>query len=521
MRKMAFYVNTDAAQTATLAKFDYIVYNVAPLSSVTAYNTQTTAVQAINANTQVGNYVIAYETPHLGGQLQSIQSITRSGTTVTVTTQNTQGTAAAPVITNGGTAWIMCSTVSAYNGSWTVTGVSGNTWTFTAAGAAATAGDDSAGEGFCCMDSTVARYIMNGQKTGNVPAFTGATAFKDQASWLVRKMGTSGRRRMWTTGFPNWEVNLTNWTTPDANGDRPPQWFAKWYRGAHHDSLKLNFAFIDNYIDQRTDAINNAFSFNGNAGSANTTKGNWKCLSGTSWQNHNDADVVAAHRAGLAAFAQAIRDQSVGKATSPNLFCMGNHDSLSGTSLPTGYEDTIECAYLELFLDLRSQSLATWCASSFSTQMALLVGCAGKLKSHARSSIMLHCTMAAKANYSAVRFACAMALMRDQAGVVAQATDDTSGTGGKIPTYYDEYDIPLGAAVDGVQSAAFSGTLWKREYQKALVLMNPGASTQSIDLTGQGWSFYSGTLDTTVNSGAAVTGTLNVPAATAYILTKP
>jgi hypothetical protein len=147
-----------------------------------------------------------------------------------------------------------------------------------------------------------------------------------------------------------------------------------------------------------------------------------------------------------------------------------------------------------------------------------MVASEGKLKTHARNVQYLHVTMAAKNNYAAVRFACAMALLRDGFGVTAQAANDTAGTGGNIPTYYDEFDAQLGAAIDPARSAPEVSGVYDRRYTNGRVLVNATGSDIVVDLTGFGYKFLTGTLDTAVNTGATITGTVTVPARGSHIL---
>jgi hypothetical protein len=503
--------DVSTSESASLiAKWDYAKYTLIPGStgSGSTFESFINSVKAINPKHKAGVYTIAYELGHTANQISSVQSITRSGTTVTITTQNLVGTASAPPVTNGAQFAIMQAGVSAYNGTWTCTGVSGNTMTFTASGAAATAADDTSGQALVCPTASTIYQLMSGL---NMP-----TALKDQQSWFTWKQGTSGRRTMWTTSFGNWFMNLTNWPTADSQGNQWPQWMGKWYRANLFNNCNyIDFAFIDNFIDLRQDVINDNFTFSGSAGSTVRGKSDWKGLGGTSWQNYTDSDVQTAHRQGLANFAAQQRTSSIGATKSANIWVMGNHDSANGT-LPGPMAGALDAAFDELFLDTRSTSLSSWVASNFSARMSRYAAFEGKFATNSNSPgiVVQDLYVANATDYENVRFGIAMSYLRDIGAPCVRWV-----TGNRLR--YDELDVLFGSWVDGPQSAAYSGTLWKRENAKVLVLLNAGAANQSIDLTGKGWYYINGTVDTTVNTGAAITGTLTLAPYTARILVKP
>ena len=532
IKKMAWYVPSGSAYTSLLAKFDQIVYHLPPLTaSASTWNTQTAAVKAAaiaaGRETLVFNYCIAYETPHAGGQLYGVGTITRTvnGSTVTVrvTLKNRFGsTASRPSsMSVGSTFWIFQAGVSAYNGSWTITATGTDYVEFQPASntSAYSAADDTTGQGLTCSDATVIRHLMTGTKGGSTPAYTvggqACTGIKDNPSWFVWKVGTSGRRTFWGD-FENYHMNLTQWASTDSRGDTYPTWQAKWYWGAHWSSLTgLDGAFIDNFIIPRDDKINDA-----QYGSANKPFMDWKRLgSQATWQRYDDADIIASHTQGTANFAEAIR-----VASGNTMILCGNADTASGDPAPSNLAGAAEQLYLELFMNIRSETLSSWYSTKFAARMASIPLAKARMKAHAKNVVWLHVTMAAKNNYAAVRSAVAMAMMNDGVGVTVVANDDTDVNSGSlfeyVPTYYDPYDIVMGTAIDPVQTAARGDGTWRREYSRAYPIINPTGTSKTVTV-GSGWYFPTGTQDPTVDSGAAVGTTITVPAYTAYILVKP
>jgi hypothetical protein len=347
-------------------------------------------------------------------------------------------------------------------------------------------------------------------------------------SWWVRKQGTAGRYVAWTAAYAAYDINLTSWTTPDGNGDRAPQWHAKWYwTNLYSQVSSIDFAFIDNYSNPRQDLINDSFTFSGNSGSTVRHKRDVRGSGGTTWQGFADADIVSAHRVGMAAYGESLVQRSVGAAgRSKRLWRMGNHDCVDGV-LPGDFRSTVESILLESFINLTSGTLADWISYGFQPTLAVLHESKYRLLPDP-GVVVLECLMAAKNNYEGARFAIAMSALVDHCVVQIKSNDDTitwpGGVENRVPTRYDEMEARTSSGwgywIDGPQSTPYSGTLYKRAGTNVLVLLNSGGSSQSIDLTGQGWSRISGTLDTTVNNGAAVTGSFSVPAYSARILVK-
>jgi hypothetical protein len=70
------------------------------------------------------------------------------------------------------------------------------------------------------------------------------------------------------------------------------------------------------------------------------------------------------------------------------------------------------------------------------------------------------------------------------------------------PPWFDEYDAPLGSAVDAPPTAPTASGIWMRRYSNGVVLVNPTNVTASIDL-GNGYKHLKGTQDPVINNGLA------------------
>jgi hypothetical protein len=513
IKTQAWYVPVDTAQASLLAKYDYVTFAHYPLfGDYSPVSAQISAIKAINPNTQCGLYSIAYET--LTTQAKAVASITRSGSTITVNTADQFGSPTTPPATVGEHNLIQNCPVTEYNGLWTVTSVGSTSFQATVTGAAASAANDTSGEALTCNEYTVVKAYL--QDMGYQP------------TWWVRKQGRSGRYCAWTSNFGAYDINLTSYTDANSNGERAPQWLAKWFwTNLYSQVPKIDFAFMDNYLNPRGDYINDAQTFSGMAGTTVRNKRDVRMLGGTNWQNFTDADVISAHRLGYAAYGESLVQRSVGAAgRSKRLWRMGNHDCADGV-LPGEFRSTVEAILLESFVNLSASTLSDWIDYGFISTLAVLHESKHRLLPDP-GIVVLECLMSAKNNYEGARFAIAMSALVDHCVVQVKADDDTvtypGGVENRVPTRYDEMEARSagnwGYWIDGPQSAPYSGTLYKRAGTNVLVLLNVGASPQSIDLTGQGWSRINGTLDTTVNNGAAVTGSFSVPAKSARVLVK-
>jgi len=101
-------------------------------------------------------------------------------------------------------------------------------------------------------------------------------------------------------------------------------------------------------------------------------------------------------------------------------------------------------------------------------------------------------------------------------------------------TWADEYTVDANGVSDGTGTVAanrgwlgrptafgfkHSSGCWVREFQRGIVIVNGSGSTINHPLTGT-WRRIRGVFDTTVNNGATVSGTVNVPTSDARFLLR-
>lgn len=468
-----------------LAKFGWVQWGLYRDAALIANGEASIAdVKSQNPAGIHSQYTIVSE---LGGQTGNITGITRSGTTVTVTTDNLQsGTSVGSVFGIFGT--------GNFRGEWTATGATGTvggtgTITFTASGGAATAANETGlvNKAFYQLANT-ANYVVV-QKA-------------DAMNWFDRKQGASGALMSWTTAFGTFDMTLGAWLAADGNGDRWVDYKAKDdadFFFANCDGF--DYVFLDNFNDLRDDIINDA-AFPGQRG-----KGDWK-RTGT-LQNRTDNDIALAHRAGYVSVAATHRVRSFNRAKSPNLKVMGNCES---TFANPGWENTIEAAMCEGLIGA-SYSQAT-------TALQLAQHDMIRARLMAPAQILINGQGSSTTNYQDFRKAFCTALMRP----TSYFFYSHGGTYDNY-TWYNEYDARLGSAIEPEPTVPGANGGFSLRFQGGIVLLNTTGSSISFNLTGQGYrrlgasDFTTSVQDGSVNTGAAVSA-ISVPAGDGIVLIK-
>jgi hypothetical protein len=460
--------------------------------------------KALNSRAKWGAYTIAYEN---GGQCSFIDSISRSGSSVTFNIVDmTAQTAKAPDSNITSTSQIivigLSGSAAVYNGTWTATAVGASSVTATVTGAA-TSGPTgvSSANGMVASTATVAGHWF--------------TTLKNNESFYLHKQGNSGRRTAWSTSYNAINMNLSRNTTPDSStGYRWPQTCASIYREIF-DNIDLDWAFLDNYIDPRNDVINDVQFGTG-------ARGTEDFLIDGVGQSITSTLGLSAHRQGCADYAQAIRSfaASTGSGKSKSLVCMGNHDSANGVTLTNEMANSLEYAFIENVFagygDSNRASILSSAAYGFS-HFFNPAGGNGSIQAFvpqlmAPRYVFLDIEPTSSTQYELIRFGMGMCWLHDNAIPIIYPQSGTR-------VAYDEQKVGVGNAIDPIPTVPYSGTLWKRQYQNMLVLVNAGSSSQSIDLTGTQWKRINGTGDPTTNSGgSAINGSFVVPGWSARML---
>lgn len=281
-------------------------------------------------------------------------------------------------------------------------------------------------------------------------------------NWWLRK--ADGSKAAWTGQYSAFDINSTEWTRPDRNGDRYPQWLAKNDNQQYFARVPFDVWYLDNVMVR-----------------SRVPKADWrqdgKDVSST------DADVQAAYRRGMAAHWAAARKLQ------PDLLLIGNVDS--DLSSPE-YRGQLNGAFLEGLMG-KSWSLER---RGWRVMMQRYLG----VKANLREPAIVGFNVAGDPrDHRFFRYAFCSSLMGDGYFSFTDEAKDYSS----VP-WFDEYDVRLGKPVDPPQSSPRESGVYQRRYEHALVLVNPGDVPQQVSV-GAGWRHVEGKQDASVNNGEPVT----------------
>lgn len=278
----------------------------------------------------------------------------------------------------------------------------------------------------------------------------------------------------WLSSYPGTaNTNITDFVTPDANGDRVPQFMAKWYNSAFFSPVPdFDIWFSDNaLIKPWVDA-------------------DWD-RNGTN-DSQNDPAVRANWRTGMAHYWDAI------KQLDPDALILANaagDGSGNGSLREPEYKNKIAGAVFEGAMG------KSWSIESWSTWETMMNEYRALMDNTTSPHLVVFNAYGDAGDYAAMRYGLASALMED--GYYSYSSN--AGYTDSAIGWYDEYDVNLGKAIDGPQRSPWSNGVYRRRFENGIVLVNPkGNGTQTVTI-GPGYKHILGTQDPSVNDGQPVT----------------
>lgn len=281
-------------------------------------------------------------------------------------------------------------------------------------------------------------------------------------------------------------MNVTLNTTPDVNGDRWPQWSAKWdWTNLLNNGPNWDIWFSDNnFYQPRVTA-------------------DWD-RSGT---DRPDTDPTARSwwRAGQAAYYKQANTLK-----HPGQMLMVNADSdltggpwLTGTTEFTDYQNLIGGAFLEALIG-ESWSVDTW--DGWAPMMAWYHGTFTNLLTPQAVMFDMHWATP-NSDYQTARYGFAACLMDNGYFTISDMGQYSPNT------FYwiDEFDLAgtkpkwLGTAIDPPQTAAWSRGVYMRRFAGGLALVNPKGNGPQTVTPPAGYTRLVGKQAPTINTGAAAT----------------
>jgi MBG domain/Hypothetical glycosyl hydrolase family 15/Immunoglobulin domain/HYR domain len=266
-------------------------------------------------------------------------------------------------------------------------------------------------------------------------------------------------------------ANITEYVTPDNNGDRFPQWYAKREQAVMFDPIPEFDAWFADDVFYKPRTVKPDWNGDG-VGDDPENPANWPYF-----------------RQGIADNLAAV------KALMPQLKTIGNvdgHASLDqGFLRDPEYQGMLDGALLEHAI-----------GRPFSPEV--YAGWGGMMTSY--RSLMAHTNAphmvifqyhSATPTYAEMRYAMASALMDD--GYFA-ANDN----GYTNVQWFDEFDVDLGHAVDGPQLAPAQNGVYVRRFEKGMAIVNPKDNGPQTIMIEPGYQRFLGTQDPVANNGLAV-----------------
>lgn len=285
----------------------------------------------------------------------------------------------------------------------------------------------------------------------------------DREDWWLRR--ADGAKTAWTDRYSAYDTNFTEWSRADSNGDRYPQWLAKrdheqFFRAAPG----LDVWYFDNVMIR-----------------SRVKKADWR---------RNGIDLPGRDPAVESAFRQGMADHwSAAQRLKPDALLFGNVDN--DLSSPE-YRGQLHGAFLE---GMMGKSWSIDAREGWQGVLRRYLGVRANLRPPA---IVAFNVSGRPDDYAFFRYAFCTSLMGEGHFSFSDATVGYSS----VP-WFDEYDVPIGKAIDPPPSGPWTNGIYRRRYERAMALVNPEAATLTAPVE-RGWSRLKAAQDRVTNNGEKV-----------------
>lgn len=300
----------------------------------------------------------------------------------------------------------------------------------------------------------------------------------ENEDWWLRD--ASGKKAQWTDKYDKWDINLTDTSHPDAKGLNYTDWLVKRdYATYFQKNTKLDIWYLDNALSKP--AVKSAdYDRDGEN------------------ENNTDPDVSKAYRLANVSEWNAIRKLK------PNILLIGNSDDISNAE----YRNQLNGVFLEAII-----------GKSWSTEAAY--GWERVMKRYRESmqyTLEPHLVgfnvWGPIKDYQLMRYGLTSCLLDD--GYFSYT--DYAKSYQTVP-WFDEFDIKLGQPIDKPPTMAWQSGVYRREFEKGFVFVNPTSSPVTINLTTNLYRII-GKQAPMINSGKAVGKTFTLQSRDGIILLK-
>lgn len=285
-----------------------------------------------------------------------------------------------------------------------------------------------------------------------------------ESDWWLKD--AAGREVQWTPTYNHWDINITEWSRADRLGMRYPDWLAmRDYRTFFQPVPEFDIWYFDNVMSR-----------------PRIKAADWKG-SGAD-QSGDDRLVQQSFRRAQSAHWRAA------KTLAPGLVHMGNPDN--DLSYPE-YRGRLQGAFLE---GLMGES---WSLYETSGWQAAMERYHGVFRHLAPPRIVAFNAVGAPDDYRFMRFALSSCLMND--GYFSY-TDRARGYSSVV--WFDEFDANLGKAIDPPQYRPGKDGVYRRRFERGMVLLNPTKSKKSVEVD-RGYLHLKGVQAPAINNGRPAT----------------
>jgi len=318
--------------------------------------------------------------------------------------------------------------------------------------------------------------------------------------WLTKVNGD--KVQTFAPGTAAYDMNYTAWVSPDANGQRYPQWYGDYIT----DMSRRGGRVPDGYFIDVTMHYG-------------WVSADWD-VSGSVDTNYTDSATRLAMRQGHKALFDRLKHHD------PSVILVANSEISGNRNVDEFYDDATNIVG-------QANYFAENALSTFHPSLIVVNGFngpnAGAILKRAvdlvaASSNPLYAVMRSEGDgttdYRAMRFGYAVA----RALGVTPVHTTSSSPSANHPKWFDEYESELGTPIDAVPTAAAVGNIWLRRYQNGMVAFNvnsitpagpgnygPGSAENYTPPAGL-YKHLVGTQDPAVNTGATITGAMSIPA---------
>jgi hypothetical protein len=318
-------------------------------------------------------------------------------------------------------------------------------------------------------DTRVFNYVIaEGLQVPTNVAYADVETKVNSVNWWVYTEGLTTSKVETDFGHSVYVLNISDKSKKDGSGLTFGQWFAGWVAAEYGPSTPtLDGIFSDNVF--------------------------WKPRRDGDWNmdgkidSQKDPVVQGWYRAGYRLYADALKKAMPGKLQLANVADWGQ----SGAVI-TEYKNVWNGGVLEHIIG-KSYSIESAGWTSMMTQYRKT------MDALAAPKLGVFQQDGSTTDYRAMRYGLASCMMDDGYYSFNDIAHENYG----VP-WFDEFDAKLGAAMSKPQTAAWQSGVYRRDFEKGIVLVNPkGNGSREVTLEGD-FVKIKGTQDPKVNDGSTV-----------------